>query len=645
MNKTFRTNFILLCSLITHAAAERPNILFIVSEDNSEQIGCYGEKRVHTPHLDGLAAGGVRYDRAYVPYSVCSPSRAAFLTGLYTRQTGHIGLATHRFAFHKNFKTMPAYLQAAGYYTGFIGKTHVNPESVVEDHIDFRGIKVANFNNSFSIEDYAGEARKVFENAAKENKPFLCIINYSDAHRRFIGESKAGYPTVKVEGDIEPLPWFGIDTPYIREEMRNYLNCMNRLDEGIGMVLKDLEKLKQRDNTLVIYMADHGGDFVRGKTTCYEGGVRVPMIVNYPNSFPKGHAENALVSTMDILPTVLRETGLTIPKHLVGTPLQDLQNPNTPRRKYIHTFNTGSAAPLLYLTFGIRDDRYKLIYNPVRDQNLAGISRYKNSRVPQDLWRAGYVNPPEFELYDLSKDPYELNNLAGDPDQQKNKARLFKAMRDFQKEIDDPFLDQGNVDFFVREQKDPKRQPRKRSQETWSHLKKFWPRPTKQTAKDKPNVLFMAIDDLRPELGCYGDDHIVSPNIDAFAKTGLRFDRAYCQQAICGPSRASILTGLRPDSARGTWKSPPLPRPLSEHHDAAAALQESRLSHARHGQDLPRLVSRGLQPNRGRHLWRSGFVVDSCIPARTTLLLHRRGDLRRPGDLSENLQAEERATR
>ena len=129
----------------------RPNILFIVSEDNSEHLGCYGEQRVHTPHLDALAADGVRYTRAYVPYSVCSPSRAAFLTGLYTRQTGHIGLATHRFSMYRDFKTIPAYFQQAGYYTGFLGKTHINPERLVEDFIDHRAIKNANFGKTTSL--------------------------------------------------------------------------------------------------------------------------------------------------------------------------------------------------------------------------------------------------------------------------------------------------------------------------------------------------------------------------------------------------------------------------------------------------------------------------------------------------------------
>jgi N-sulfoglucosamine sulfohydrolase len=471
----------LLLAILPAQAEDRPNILFIVSEDNGEQIGCYGEKRVHTPHLDGLARTGVRYTRAYVPYSVCSPSRAAFLTSTYTRQNGHIGLATHRFSFHSKFKTMPAWLQEAGYYTGFIGKTHLNPESLVEDFIDFRGVKHANFSNTHSIEDYATEARTVFENAQKTGKPFLCILNYSDAHRKFIGTSKAGYPSVNVEGtEAEPLPWIGIDTPALRREMRNYLNCMNRLDEGIGLVLKGLDELGVRDSTLIIYMADHGGDFPRGKTTCYEGGVKVPMIVNFPKSFPKGHVEPALVSTMDILPTMLQEIGLEIPSDLMGKPLQALQDPETPRRKYIHTFNTGSSANILHLTFGICDERYKLIYNPVRAINTAGISRYKNTDIPQHLWNPAYIDPPEFELYDLKVDPSEFDNLANHPDHSKTRNRLFSAMRAFQEEINDPFLDPENVTFYYEEMADPSRHPKKRSQETWGHLEKFWGRKPKQ---------------------------------------------------------------------------------------------------------------------------------------------------------------------
>ncbi|MEK6236784.1 MAG: sulfatase, partial [Planctomycetales bacterium] len=318
-------------------ASERPNILLIVSEDNSDHLGCYGEQRVHTPHLDSLAAGGVRYARAYVPYSVCSPSRAAFLTGLYTRQTGHIGLATHRFSMYRDFKTIPAYFQQAGYYTGFLGKTHINPERLVEDHVDHRAIRTSNFGKTISIETYADEGGVVMRNAAERKKPFLLIVNYADAHRRFVGKSKHGFPTRQVDEPIEPFRWIGSDSPRLREELRDYFNCMNRLDEGVGMLLEKLDETGNRDKTLVIYISDHGADFPRGKGSVYENGARIPMIANYPRSFPKGKVENGMASTIDILPTMLRAARLPVPENLPGIALQNVVSGKIPPRKYIHT--------------------------------------------------------------------------------------------------------------------------------------------------------------------------------------------------------------------------------------------------------------------------------------------------------------------
>ena len=269
------TIFITVMSAGLVDAQDRPNVLFIVSEDNSEQLGCYGETCVHTPQLDRLAATGVRYTRAYVPYSVCSPSRAVFLTGLYTRQTGHIGLATHKFAMYKDFKTMPAFFKEAGYYTGFLGKTHVNPERLVENFVDYRAIRNANFSKTLSIEEYAKQGRIVMENATQAKKPFLLIVNYPDAHRKFVNISKNGFPTVKVESEIEPFPWIGSDSAHLRQELKNYFSCMNRLDEGIGMIIEDLNSLNLRENTLIIYISDHGADFPRAKGSIYESGSRI----------------------------------------------------------------------------------------------------------------------------------------------------------------------------------------------------------------------------------------------------------------------------------------------------------------------------------------------------------------------------------
>lgn len=463
-----------LLTAVTLHAADKPNVLFIVSEDNSEHIGCYGEKRVHTPALDSLAESGVRYTRAYVPYSVCSPSRAAFLTGLYTRQTGHIGLATHKFSFYKDFKTMPSYFQDAGYYTGFLGKVHINPEHTVTKFIDHKAIPQSNFGKTISIARYAEEAKKVMLNAAKEKKPFFLIINYPDAHRKFVGKSKNGYPTKLVKKPVKPFPWIGSDSPHLREEIKNYFNCMNRLDEGIAMVLKGMDELKVRDNTLIIYIADHGADFPRAKGSIYECGNRIPMIANYPKTFSKGKVENQMVSTIDILPTMLDICGLKIPQHLPGKNLVAIDRKKEQGHEYIHTFTTGSSPNLHYPQFGIRDERYKLIYNPYRHLNSLALSRYKNSKLPKDQHVEKFLHPDEYELYDLQNDPYEWKNLAKSPKHRAKAKELLAAMKSFQKEIKDPFLHKKNLDLFNKEQLEHNKiNYRKMKKFRWPHLKLF----------------------------------------------------------------------------------------------------------------------------------------------------------------------------
>jgi N-sulfoglucosamine sulfohydrolase len=375
---------------------------------------------------------------------------------------------------YREFKTIPAYLKEAGYYTGFIGKTHVNPERVVEDYIDHRAIRDSNFGKTTSIEKYADEAKAVMRQAAKAECPFLLIVNYADAHRRFVRESKHGFPTVQVERDIPPFSWIGSDTPSLRGEIRDYLNCINRLDEGIGMVLDHLDEMDIRDNTLVIYISDHGADFPRGKGSVYENGTRIPMIVNFAKSFSQGKVEDRMVSTVDILPTILRAAGLPIPSQLPGYALQDIDSGAVPPRQYIHTFTTGSSPNLLYVQFGIRDQRYKLIYNPKRAINRLAASRYQNSKLPEDQHVQSFLFPPEFELFDLQTDPHEWTNLADGPQHHAIKTRLLSAMREFQREIKDPFADKRNLAAFIDEQEEYQQEPyRNIADFRWPHLDLF----------------------------------------------------------------------------------------------------------------------------------------------------------------------------
>jgi N-sulfoglucosamine sulfohydrolase len=343
----------------------------------------------------------------------------------------------------------------------------------VEDYVDHRAIKSANFGKIISIETYAAEAGLVMRNAAERKKPFLLIINYADAHRRFIRESKHGFPTRLVDEEIAPFPWIGSDTPNLREELRDYFNCMNRLDEGIGMVLDKLDETGNRENTLVIYISDHGADFPRGKGSIYENGTRIPMIVNYPTSFPKGKVESGMVSTIDILPTMLRAARLPVPKNLPGFALQDIDSGKVSPRKYIQTFTTGSSPNLLYMQFGIRDERYKLVFNPARDLNRLAESRYTNSRLPTDQQVQSFLYPPEFELFDLRIDPHEWKNLVDSGDHQMIKQRLLKAMQEFQQAIKDPFASSENIATFIAEQKEHLHKPYKNPSFRWPHLDMF----------------------------------------------------------------------------------------------------------------------------------------------------------------------------
>ncbi|MHC4143467.1 MAG: sulfatase-like hydrolase/transferase [Planctomycetota bacterium] len=227
----------------------------IVSEDNGPELGCYGDPYSRTPHLDQLAANGVRFNRAFIAQAGCSQSRASILTGLYPHQHGQIGLATWGFRMYKpDTPNLVRSLKEAGYRTRIIGKLHINPAAAFP--FDMHEILTSNFSRK-NLSDYAGYA-EAFVNA--DNHPFLLSVNYPDAHAPWIKK-------------IEGLP---------RRLNADYYNCLSRLDSLIGDLLEALQHSGKSDNTLVVYIGDHGADFLRGKRTSYENGVRIPLIIRRP---------------------------------------------------------------------------------------------------------------------------------------------------------------------------------------------------------------------------------------------------------------------------------------------------------------------------------------------------------------------------
>ena len=437
------------------AAADPPNILLIVSEDNGPELGSYGEPYVRTPHLDALARGGVRFSHAYVAQAGCSQSRAAFLTGLYPHQNGQIGLATWRFRLYReDTPNLVTALQQAGYRTGIIGKLHVNPASAFP--FDFARIPGANFQRR-DLKAYAANAREFITGS---DRPFLLSVNYPDAHRPFLNDA-GGLPQLPLTGaDVKPLAYMGIDFPALRKDTAGYYNSLSRLDSLIGDLLNVLRESGKADRTLIVYLGDHGADLFRGKRTSYEGGVRIPLIIRWAASQQSGRVRDELVSTIDLMPTLLAAAGTEVPPGLEGRSLLPLiAGESVEWRKRLFTEFHLHSNHNYYPQRTVRDERYKLIWNLMPGQVNPGYDFtmgrfYSADELGKALAEAplrvheAYARmrrPPEFELYDLERDPYEFNNLAPDPEHESVLAELRSALLAWRRDTGDPFLDAKNV--------------------------------------------------------------------------------------------------------------------------------------------------------------------------------------------------------
>jgi len=430
-----------------------PNVLLIVSEDNGQEIGCYGEPYVKTPNLDKLASEGVLFKNAYVAQAGCSQSRAAFLTGLYPHQNGHIGLATWKFRMYdEGTPNMVRSLKEKGYRTGIVGKLHVNPASAFP--FDFKEIPKSNFDRK-EQDRYASEAEK-FINAG--DAPFFLSVNYPDAHRPFTTQVD-GLPKNPLTGDdVEAIAHFGITNQELRQQTADYYNCIMRLDTLIGDLLKVLEDSGKADNTLVFYLGDHGVDMLRGKRTSYEGGTRIPLIARWPGRAQSGVISEELVSLVDLMPTVIEATEAKPVANLAGRSLMPLlEGESTQWRPYLFTEFHIHSAHNYYPQRTVQDERYKLIVNLMPGEINPGY-QFTNNRffdslmdtigaAPKNIRDAYYRmgRPPQYELYDLKTDPHEFDNLAESSKHSKILKRLSSQLQTWREETNDPMLNPENV--------------------------------------------------------------------------------------------------------------------------------------------------------------------------------------------------------
>ena len=458
----------------------QPNILLITTDDQGLQAGCYGDPLARTPNIDRLAAEGTRFTRGYVTQSSCSPSRSSILTGLYPHQNGQIGL-TNNYGMREGIQTLPTLLKNAGYRTGIIGKLHVNPKSAFP--FDFWEMKSA-IQTRF-VRQVNAAAQQFLD--ADSGSPFFLMVNLFDPHDPYneLANQCDGLPE-KPYGpdDIHPFDFMGVDVPELRKDIAIYYNCVSRADTGIGLVLESLKARGLDRNTLIVFLSDNGPAFTRGKATCYEAGLHVPFIMRYSPQGRAGQVCDELVSAVDILPTILEAAGIERTASLPGRSLLPfLRGENVLKRQTLCAEFTAHGIAHYYPRRSICNPRFKLVQNllPARSNPWSGIgivralgknkplrgpaghynatasSFYDDPKhsfgAPADVIRQSFLtflNPPEFELYDIENDPHERSNLASNPEYSHVLLQLKAGLSQWRQETKDPYTDLDYLEEVTR---------------------------------------------------------------------------------------------------------------------------------------------------------------------------------------------------
>lgn len=419
--------------------AQAPNILWIIAEDMNPWLSCYGTTLIETPHIDQMAAEGVRFNRAYVTAPVCSPCRSALITG--TMQTT-LGTHNHRSSRSRTqnpehstlgmihlpdgVKTVPEYFQDAGYETFNRGKTDYN---------------------------FVYDTKKLYTvNHWQEadGKPFFGQIQVKGGKN---GKAVLQNKTPVQPDQVEVPPYYP-DHPEFRKMIADHYACCQGTDQTVGKILGELRNDGLLENTMVFFFSDHGmPGGLRHKQFCYEGGIHVPLVVRWPKRFPvtaPGRVVDDLVNQLDVAVTSMALAGLEIPAHMEG---QDLFAKDYQARDYIVSARDRCDFTIEHIR-SITTRRYKYIRNFLTDRPYLQ-SQYRDGQVCMKVWKqlyadgqltpeaAAFAAPtrPAEEFYDLEKDPHEVVNLVEDPAVARELTRHRNLLAAWMKETND----QGQV--------------------------------------------------------------------------------------------------------------------------------------------------------------------------------------------------------
>ena len=438
----------------------QPHIVFIIADDVGwDDLGIYGNKQISTPNLDQLAAEGMRFDQAFLTTSSCSPSRTSILSGLYPHNTDAEQLSWPLPADKPSFVRE---LKKAGYWTGLAGKYHmgdaVRPDFDLLYEMQWKdapiGIDRRLVGDGSGCDDWI----RLLQERPKDQPLFAWLASF-DAHRPFYEEtSDDPHPSNQVH-----VPPYMPETDSVKKDFALYYDEIMRLDRYVGEVMAELEAQGIAEQTLVLFISDNGRAFPRDKTTLYDGGIKTPWILRWPTKVAPGSSSHYLVSSVDIAPSFMQVAGLAPLSEFNGKSfLPLLEEEATPIRREIyaedhfHDFEDYTRA--------VRTERYKYIknfYPDLPNTPSADIIRDLSWQSMKAEFARGKLNPaqswcfdvprPEEELYDVLADPYELNNLAGQPEHEETLNDLRVRLDSIRLATEDFLPKTRTPDDFFRE--------------------------------------------------------------------------------------------------------------------------------------------------------------------------------------------------
>lgn len=425
---------------VTAAGAERPNILWISSEDNGPEIGAYGDSYATTPNLDALAAEGMLYRNAWSTAPVCAPSRTTVISGLYPFSTGsqHMRSRTH---LPDGFRMFPQYLREAGYYCTNNSKEDYNLDKPGQVWDESSG--------------------KAHWRKRDSDQPFFAVFNLEISHESQI--RRRPHTPVHDPAKVR-VPAYHPDTPEVRLDWAQYYDNLTVMDAQAGDRVRELAEAGLAEDTIIFYWGDHGSGMPRGKRWLYSSGLTVPLIIYVPekwrhlapSDYARGGASDRLVGFIDFAPTTLSIAGIEAPSFMQGNAF--MGEHSAPPSEYLLGFRD-RMDERIDMSRAVRDQRFHYIRNfmPHRPQGvyLDFMFRTPTTAVWHRLFEEGKLTPeqaqffeakPPEELFDIAADPDQVWNLADDPEYAEDLIRLRKRLHRFQLDTRDlGLLPEGEI--------------------------------------------------------------------------------------------------------------------------------------------------------------------------------------------------------